>query len=253
MAEQTWTSIRQAVGAALSQLSYPYTTAPPDFDLMFPQGTSYAEGRIYREITPLCARTQNTTLTTAAGSRTLDLSAMTPLPVLVPEGVALIMPAGSTPGTGGVRHQYQLSALDFIDMVWPDESETLAPDDALYVGQWWAMRDNQTLVIAPTPDDEYVVEVTGLFQPTPISEANPTTYLSTTYPELFEAAIMVFLTGWLERNYGPQSSDPNMALSHEAIYQQLLPAVLAQENRMRGAGTAWTAFNPTPLAAPPRR
>ena len=251
MAAQTWTSIRQAVYVALQQGASPYTDTPPDFDVLFPQATSYAEGRIYREMTPLCARTQNSSLSTVAGTRSIDLSAMTPLPVLVTEGVALVMPAATAPAAG-TRYAYQLTSLDFIDLVWPVEATTLSPLAAEYRGRWWAMSDDHTLVLAPTPDDAYQVEVTGLFQPDPISEANPTTYLSTTYPELLETAIMIWMTGWLERNYGPQSSDPQQAVSHEGQYQVLLSAAMAQEQRMRGQGTGWTANNPTPLANPPR-
>jgi hypothetical protein len=114
------------------------------------------------------------------------------------------------------------------------------------------MQDDATIVICPTPNAAYRAEITGLFQPEPISAVNPTTYLSTTYPELFENAVMVFLTGWLERNYGPQSSDPQQALSHESQYQALLASAIAQEQRMRGQGTGWTPNLPTPLATPPR-
>jgi hypothetical protein len=114
------------------------------------------------------------------------------------------------------------------------------------------MQDDATIVICPTPNAAYRAEITGLFQPEPISATNPTTYLSTTYPELFENAVMVFLTGWLERNYGPQSSDPQQSVSHESQYQTLLASAMAQEQRMRGQGTGWTAFTPTPLANPPR-
>ena len=251
MAAQTWDSIREAVIVALTQSPSPYADVPPDFEVLFPQGTSYAEGRIYREMTPLCARTQNSSLSTVSGSRTIDLSAMTPLPVLVPEGVALVMPAATLPAAG-TRYQYQLTSLDFIDTVWPTEATTLSPVAAEYRGRWWAMRDGGNIVICPTPDAAYRAEITGLFQPEPISATNQTTYLSITYPELFENAVMVFLTGWLERNYGPQSSDPQQSVSHESQYQTLLASAMAQEQRMRGQGTGWTAFTPTPLANPPR-
>lgn len=251
MAAQTWDSIKQAVVVALMQAPSPYTSLPPDFEVMFPQAMSYAEGRIYRDLTPLCARTQNTSLTTTSGQRTVDLSTMTPLPVLVIEGVSLVMPAGELP-RDGVRYSYQITSLDWIDMTWPNDSLTMAPDDAEYIGRYWAMLDEQTVVLAPTPDDAYIIEVTGLFMPTPISASNQSTYLSQTYPELLMTAGMVFLSGWLDRNYGAQASDPQMAQSHEAQYQALLPAAIAQENRMRGAGTGWTPFNPTPLAQPPR-
>jgi hypothetical protein len=63
---------------------------------------------------------------------------------------------------------------------------------------------------------------------------------------------MVWLAGWLQRNYGAQTDDPRMAVSHETQYSSLRDSALAQEQRMRGQGTGWSANLPTPLAQPQR-
>jgi len=248
---ETYDSLKQSVYIALSQGPAPYDVDPPDFAALFPQAVQYAENRIYREITPLCQRQQNATVQTVANSRQVDLTAQTPSPVIVVEGVALIGPAGTQPAAG-TRYTYDLTSLDWIDTTWPNEATTVSPTDAEYIGRYCAMRDNAVLVVAPTPDAAYVVEVTGLYAPTPLSDTNPTTYLLSTYPELMQAACMVWLTGWLQRNYGAQSDDPRQAVSHETQYSSLRDSALAQEQRMRGQGTGWSANLPTPMAQPAR-
>jgi hypothetical protein len=96
------------------------------------------------------------------------------------------------------------------------------------------MRDAFVMVISPTPDNAYTAEITGLFQPTPISEENPTTYLSTYYPDLLEVAILIFLAGALQRNFGAQSDDPRQAQAWEGQYQILVAGAKSEEMRRRG-------------------
>ena len=201
---------------------------------------------------PVGARQQNVSLVTTVNSRILNLGSMTNSfggQIIDPEGVALIGPAGTTNPALGTRYPYKMTSLDVIDIVWPQESSTLSPSAAEWLGRWWALLDQNTIVLAPTPDAPlgavYTAEVTGLFQPTPISAANPTTYISTYYPDLFECAIMVFMSGWLQRNYGAQSDDPRQAQSWETQYQTLLPACVQEEDRRRGAGVGWTANRAT--------
>jgi hypothetical protein len=248
---QTYDSLQIAITVALAQAPSPYNVLPPDYATLFPQAVQYAENRIYREITPLCQRAQNASVSTVASSRQVDLAAQTPSQVIVIEGVALIGPAGSTPAAG-TRYVYDLTSLDWIDTTWPNEASTVSPTDAEYIGRYAALIDNQTLVMAPTPDAAYAVEVTGLYPPTPLSPTNQTSYLLSTYPELVQAACMVWLAGWLQRNYGAQTDDPRMAVSHETQYSSLRDSALAQEQRMRGQGTGWSANLPTPLAQPQR-
>lgn len=242
MAGQNWTSIQNAVIVALAQAPSPYdVSAIPDFTTLFAQATSYAELRIYRDLVMLCTRQQNTSLTTTAGSRSIDLSTMANAdggPIIVPEGLALISPAGTTNPAVGIRVPYVETSLDWIDVTWSQESSTVAPVAAEWIGRYWAMRDAATMVICPTPDAPagavYTAEITGLFQPTPISADNAVTYLSTNYPDLLECAIMVFLTGALQRNFGAQSDDPRQTQSWEAQYDTLKTGAMNEERRRRG-------------------
>lgn len=247
MAGLTWTTLQTELQAICARIPAPYTVTDQAFQTLFPQATQYAENRIYRDIPMLAQRTQDTSLVTASGSRSIDLSA-TALPAIVPERLALLIPAGATLGTG-TQVQFIPVSLDFIDMVWPQQNTTMAP--AAAVATYWALRDDHTAIVAPTPDAIYTVVLTGLFQQTPIGAGNPTTYLATIYPELMTAACMVFISGALLRNYGSQADEPRMALSWESQYQALMQAARAEELRRRAQGTFPLDNPPRPQVAAP--
>lgn len=230
------------------QAASPFTSLPPAFSDQIPRFIEYAENRIYRDFVFLAQRTQNATLAFTASSRSLNFSAITPI-LLVLEGVAMVTPVADQP-SAGTRWQFEESSLDLIDSAWPQESLTLAPNLADNNGRYWAMKDDHTLVVAPTPDANYVAEITGIFRPLALSEANTDTYLSDTYPDILLQAAMIDVCAYLEE-FGMASSDPQQAMSYEAQYQALKPGVLAEEQRRRGSGEGWSANMPA-MAKPPR-
>ncbi len=244
MAALTWTTLQTELTIAIVKTMPTFEQVPPDFLILYPSATSYAEGRICAEIPLLANRTSNSQLLTSIGSRLLNLSLMTN-PLVVMERLALITPASAMPAAG-TRWQYIKTTLDFIDVYWPEESLTQSPSvGGEWGGRYWAPLNTGAvlnayagsgsfIVIAPTPDQDYVAECTGLFQPTPLSAANPTTYLSTVYPDLMVAACMVYLEGALLKNYGAQNSNPQAALSWEGVYQGLKSACEFEEMRRRG-------------------
>ena len=155
-------------------------------------------------------------------------------PIIIPEGLALITPAGTTNPALGKRVPFDMASLDLIDLVWPDESVTLDPSAADNIGRYWALRDDQTIVLSPPPDDAYSAELTGLYQPATLSSGNPSTYLATFYSDLLTVACMIWLVGALLRNFGAQSDLPQQAVSWEAQYAALMPMARAEEYRRRG-------------------
>jgi len=251
MAAQTWSSLQTSLLVMLSQAPSPYNQIPADFAVLYPQATSYAEGRIYQELVPLNYRKQNTSLVTTPASRTLNLTFASQT-VLSVEGFALIIPSGTTNPALGTRIIYDPSSLDVIDMVWPQESVTVAPEAADWIGRYWALLDDQTLVFAPTVPAVYTAVITGDFEPVPISPTNPSTYLSSVYPELLQAACMVWLSGALTRNFGAQADDPRQAMSWETQYKTLLGSSLLEEQRRRLQGVGWSQNAPAPLNKPDR-
>lgn len=235
--------------ASTADVDYSLANAP-DFENLIPAFIAYAEGRIYRDCVFLATRTQNYSLKMTAGSRTLAFAAITPT-LINPEGFALITPVTATNPQNGTRNAFDEAALDVIDNIWPQESVTMNPS-ALQPGQGkWAMKDNQTIVVAPTPDDIYTAEITGLFQPAPLSATNTDTYVTNVYPDLMLAAGMISVSGFL-RDYGAQSEDPKTGNSWETQYQVLLKGVAPEEQRRRGEGTGWSQNTATPMATPAR-
>ena len=108
------------------------------------------------------------------------------------------------------------------------------------------------LVFSPTTDKAYTAIIFGTFQVTPLSSGNPSTYLSNIYPDLLQAACMVFLTGALTRNFGAQADDPKMAVAWEEQYKSLLEGAVLQEQRRRMQGVGWSQYAPAPVAKPDR-
>lgn len=224
----TYQDVVTAWVVLLQEAPSPYTP-PTDFNTLLPRAIEYAENRIYRKLIFLAERKTNSTLTFTAGSRTLNIATLSPQ-ALVVEGVAAILPAGDVPAAG-TRAQYFVSSLDTIDSVWPQESVTAAPTAVDFPS--WAMKDNVTIVVQPTPDQNYTVELTAIFPPTSLSSSNTSTYLTLVYPELFIAAGMVYWTGY-QRDYGASSDDPQFAVSWESQYLKLEAEAEAEERRRRG-------------------
>ena len=108
--------------AEQAQTPYTFTNLPADFQTMMPRFVEYGEGRIYRDCVFLATRTQDSSLSFTGNTRSLNLNNMTTV-VIVPEGLAAILPQSDQPAAG-TRWQFQKASLDVIDSVWPDESTT---------------------------------------------------------------------------------------------------------------------------------
>lgn len=225
----TWTSLQTSVAVALVQAPSPYTSLPPNFVQEFPNAVSYAEGRIARDLVLLNSRSEAANGSVTGGSQLFSLGTLTPpaglsLPMVVVERIDLI--------SSGVAYFYDRASLDFVRIIWPQPSLTLAPSLAL--GRFWAPLNDSTVVLAPTPDQSYPAVVTGLFVQSPMSSGNPTTYIGSVYGDLLFAAVMIFLSGALTRNYGAQADEPQQAMSWEQQYGRLLAGAESEEARRRG-------------------
>lgn len=243
----TTQTLQNTLLVALSQAPSPYNAIPADFDTLFPQAVLYAESRIYRDIPMLAQRAQNSSLSNTANSRTVALAG-TSLPVLTVEGFALIVPTSTAPAAG-TRVPYDEASLDVIDNMWPQESQTVEPALNDSVLRLWAMRDDQTIVFAPTAAQSYTIELTGLFQQTPLDTTSPSaqTYLTKTYPMLMVSACLVFFAGALKKNFGQQADNPQMGMSWEMDYQKQMAE--ARDEEMRRRGLKPDATGPAPAAA----
>lgn len=199
----------------------------------------YAEGRIYRDPNFNFLATHGSDQgPLTIGSRQIAM----PTGIIIAEQVNLITPAGALPdASGSKRTPLARMTLAYINAVWGDLALTGQP-------VCYAPLTDREWRVAPVPDAGYVLEWVGTQQPTPLSESNPTTFITTYMPELFFAASMVFLTGALMKNYGAQADDPGSAMSWEAQFNLLKTGPQVEEARRKSLSTGGTALPPAPLA-----
>lgn len=219
---------------------------------------AYAEGRLYRDpaLDFLATRVTDVSQSTVAGSRAVAI----PAEFIVVEGVSLVTPANTVPSAAGAsRIPYLRTTRAFIDLTWPTESETAAPD--LFAGGYYALFSEQeassapsedearplpsSILLAPTPNDSFRVEFTGTQRPTPLSAENPTTFLTTYLPDLFFAAAMVIASGY-QRDFGGQSDDPKLAMSWESLFQELKRGASIEELRKKALIDGFSSLPPRP-------
>lgn len=212
-----------------------------EYSAILPSIVDYAEQRIYRELDLLSTVAVDTTSTLTPGARTFALPTAVGVFVTV-SSVAVITPLGATAVTG-TRNVLTPVSLNVLDLLWP-ASTTGVPE-------FFAMRDQTTVVVGPASDAAYAVEVIGTQRPAALSEMNTTTFLSQYLPDLFMAAAMVFASGYM-RNFGSQADDPKMGASWEGQYQTLKASAMVEEMRKKFMSTSWSSQSPAPLATPAR-
>jgi len=140
------------------------------------------------------------------------------------------------------------ASRDYLDYSWPSVTGAGVPQYFAYISQ---DPGETQVILGPWPDNTYRAEVVGKKQPAALSSGNPTTYLVERLPDLFVAASMVFLSGYM-RNYGAQADDPRMGGSWETQYQILKASADTWEARKRWAGASWTSKALEPTAQPQR-
>ena len=241
--------------AALSTLTAIPTT-DVNFVAILPDVIDYAEQRIYRELSMLVEDVADATSSTTADSRNFTLPTSIGTFQIV-SSVNVITPASTAPESG-TRNPCTPVSRNVLDMVWPSivnavgTDVTGRPELFCYFSQGASIGlDQPGILFGPWPDATYRVEVIGKIIPAALSASTTTTFLSTYLPDLFLAASMVFMSGFM-RNYGAQADDPKMALSWESQYQTLLKSAADWEARKRFAGGSWTSAMVEPTAVPQR-
>jgi hypothetical protein len=214
------------------------TTA--DFQTMLPGMIDYAEQRIYRELDLLSTVVRDNTGALTALNRNFTLPTTANGPFVTVQGINVITPV-STTADSGTRVALRPVSRDYLDMVWNSASGATVPD-------YFAMIDQEDVILGPWPDSTYGVEVIGTIRPNPLSSANTTTFLTNYLPDLFIAASMVFGSGYM-RNFGSQADQPQMSSSWETQTQELMASAGKEELRKKFASYSWTSLStPKPQA-----
>ena len=213
----------------------------PNFIAIVPLCIDYAEQRVYRELNLLNTVVRDSSAQLTANNRTFTLPSSLGRFVAV-NGINVITPPSATNPDNGTRNQLMLTSRDAVDNVWPSTSGAAVP--AIY-----AMVTDVQALVGPAPDQAYTAEVIGTIRPTPLSASNVSTYLTLYLPDLFFAAAMVFMSGYM-RNFGSQADDPKMAQSWETQYQALFSSANEEEQRKRFGSGAWGAAQPATATIP---
>jgi hypothetical protein len=225
---------------ALSQ-EIAITATNTDYVTMLPTFIQNAELRIYRDLDLLSTVFRDTGGVLSANSRFFTLPTTFGTFVVV-ESVNFM--------SGGVRlNAVTPTSRDFIDAMFPAE----AAPSATSTPRFFARDADQTLIVGPaagagvaTPN----LEVVGTVRPAPLSATNPTTFISTNFPDLLLFASMVEAAGWM-KNYGSQADDPKLAVSWEARYQGAVGPALSEETRKKFQSGSWTSKS-RPMSQPER-
>ncbi len=208
-----------------------------DFQAIFPAAIQQAENSIYRALDLLSCRGSDSTATLSTSTR----NATCPSTISIVEGISYLTPAGNTP-PNATRNGMERVSLDFIDQFYGDESVQGKP---LY----FAMKSDTAIVVAPTSDATYKIEITGTVQPTAMSPSQQTSFLGNQFPDLLLAGVIVFMCAW-QKDLGQSSDNPQLALSWKGIYDGLMPSAMEYVQRQKSQSPNWNPFSPTPLSTP---
>jgi hypothetical protein len=206
-----------------------------DFLQVLPTAIDYAENRINNQFSFLSTIAVNSTASLSANNRAFTLPTPSEGTYSIIENLNLVIAGTRTPLTPVSR--------SVLDTFYPTNTAT----SVSAVPSVFCMVTDQSILVGPAPGATTTVEVVGLVQPAPLSASNPTTYISTTYPELLIAACMVFLSGW-QKNFSASSDSPQQAISWESNYQMLAANVDAVDARQKFEGASWTPKSATPFA-----
>ena len=217
-----------------------FPATDPNFVSNLPSCIDYATDRITRELDLLNTVTSNTTLTTSTTSRVVNLSTLNPI-FNVLRDINVLMPAGVTNPDLAIRVPLTIQSRAFMNQVYgtgPTQS------GAVGVPQYFAMVTDQSIQVGPYPDAAYTLEIIGTVRPTPISATNATNWISLYLPDLYLAAAMIQITGYM-RNFGSQSDDPRMAQSWETQYVTLRDSAAVEDAMRKYFSTGYSPVLPS--------
>jgi len=220
----------------------PTPVTDPNYQAIIPNMIDDAEQRVYRELDILNTVVRDSSGSLTANSRTFNLTSAQGR-FVVTNNFNVFTPVNTTTN----RNQLVPVTRDWMDAIWPNEAAPSTPS----VPQYYAMITDQQIIVGPAPDATYTMEIVGTIRPTPLSASNLTSPLSLYFPDVFIAASMIFIAGWM-KNFGQGVDDPQAGVNWESHYKNLIQSAATEEARKRYMSNAWTSMQPMPLATPPR-
>lgn len=214
----------------------------PQLATILPQMISYAENRIYRDLDLLQTVTSLSSYTTAANGRTLTFPVAD---FITLQEVNVITPSGTTVPNSGTRNPLVPTTKEWINFTYPSSASAGVP-------AYFALLNQNTLVLAPWPNAAYTVEIVGTVRPDSLSASNPTTFVSLYLPDLLIMASMIYIAAFQRNFSSAMANDPQMPVTYETQYQALLKGATVEEARKKFQAGAWTSMSPAVVATPTR-
>ena len=214
----------------------------PNFVEILPQMITYAENRIYRDLDLLSTVTAISSYTTAANGRTLTFPIADFITI---QEANVITPAGTPVPNNGTRNVLLPVTKEWINYVYPNSFSASTP-------QFFAMLDQNTIILGPWADNAYTVEIVGTFRPDSLSATNTSTFVSLYLPDLLIMASMIYISAFQRNFISAAANDPQMPVNYETQYQALLKGAMVEEARKKFQSSGWTSMSPTVVATPTR-
>ena len=121
---------------------------------------------------------------------------------------------------GGERIFLDFRDQSFMREYWPDYSEEGVP-------KYYSVWDQDTFSVAPTPNQNYVVQLGYIYRPAQISSTNQTTWISTNAPEALLYACLI-------QAYSYTKGPTDMLAYFENSYKQAIQGLgIEQQGRRR--------------------
>jgi hypothetical protein len=214
----------------------------PNFVEILPQMITYAENRIYRDLDLLSTVTSISSYTTAVNGRTLTFPVADFITV---QEVNIITPPGTPVPNNGTRVALLPVTKEWMNYNYPNQVSATVPT-------YFAMLNQNTIILGPWPDNTYTVEIVGTFRPDSLSVANPSTFVSLYLPDLLIMASMIYISAFQRNFISAAANDPQMPVNYETQYQTLLRSAMVEEARKKFQSAGWTSMSPAVVATPTR-
>jgi len=215
-----YTSFTEALSLE-SQIPISGASANAAFISMLPTIIDQSEQLIYRDLQLIA-----TTVTDASGMTTPDQRTFT-LPTASGRFVTL-QTVNVLNGTA--RTPLVKVSREVLDVLWPNSVGTPGVTPSK-----WAPLTDQIIVLGPSPASALTLECVGTIRPTPLSEANPNTFISNYLPDLLLTAAMFFTAGY-KQNFGAQADNPKLAISWKDVYEAQVASAATEENMRKYQG-----------------
>jgi len=218
------------------------SSTDPNFVEILPQMITYAENRIYRDLDLLSTVTSISSYATTTNGRTVTFPIADFITV---QEVNVITPAGTTVPNDGTRVTLLPVTKEWMNYNYVNSSSAALPF-------YFAMFNQNTIILGPWPDNSYAVEVVGTFRPDSLSATNTSTFVSLYLPDLLIMASMIYISAFQRNFVSAAANDPQMPINYETQYQTLLRGAMVEEARKKFQSAGWTSMSPSPVASPTR-